>query len=120
MHLYQIIGQMVDKWRHPNYPHSEFSVIAEILEWATNPLGVGFRLRKPQVRALETYWYLRLIEKTRYIVDLYKKCFPKRAELLTALGIPNAAFERVDYELETLWQSIRDNDNFVCEFTERR
>ena len=80
------------------------------------PGGPGFRLRLPQVRALETYWYLRLVEGTPHIVDLYRKLFPKKADLLAALGIPQTAFERADYDLDALWGSIKTDDAFVREF----
>ena len=116
MHLYQALAQRVDQWRTQGYPHPDYPVIGEILEWAANPEGAGFRLRLPQVRALETYWYLRLVEGTPHIVDLYRKLFPKKADLLAALGIPQTAFERADYDLDALWGSIKTDDAFVREF----
>ncbi len=47
------------------YPHPDYPVLAEILNWAkiTDDDGetqLRFR-RPPQLQALETYWYLRLI-----------------------------------------------------------
>lgn len=45
-------------------------------------------LRQPQLEALETYWYLRVVMKTPHIFDLYKKWF-EADELLKALGVPN-------------------------------
>ena len=116
MHLYQALAQRVDQWRTQGYPHPDYPAIGEILEWAANPEGAGFRLRVPQVRALETYWYLRLGEGTPHIVDLYRKLFPKKADLLAALGIPQTAFERADYDLDALWGSIKADDAFVREF----
>lgn len=113
MHLYEIPLQKVDQWRCQGYPHPEFSVIAEILQWAANPEGNGFRLRPPQVRALETYWYLRLVEETPHIFDLYKKIFTTKNSLLSALGVPQATFQETDYDLEALWERIRDDDDFV-------
>jgi hypothetical protein len=86
------------------------------LEWAANPEGGGFQLRPPQVRALETYWYLRLVEGTPHIIDLYQKYFQKKTDLLYALGVPPKAFESVDYNLETFWQRVREDDDFVREF----
>ena len=116
MHLYQALAQRVDQWRTQGYPHPDYPAIGEILEWAANPEGAGFRLRVPQVRALETYWYLRLGEGTPHIVDLYRKLFPKKADLLAALGVPQTAFERADYDLDALWGSIKADDAFVREF----
>ncbi len=116
MHLYEQIAARVDEWRARDYPHSDYPAIAEILEYAANPEGSGFRLRPPQVRALETYWYLRLVENTPHIFDLYKKYFPKRADMLAALGIPSPAFERADYDMPTLLENIKSDDDFVREF----
>lgn len=116
MHLYQALAERAEQWRVQGYPHPDYPVIGEILEWAAAPEGAGFRLRAPQVRALETYWYLRLVENTPHIVELYRKLFPKKADLLAALSIPQAAFERVDYDLDALWDSIKTDDTFVKEF----
>lgn len=113
MHLYQVLAQKVDDWRKKNYPHAAYPVIGEILEWTANPQGSGFRLRVPQVRALETYWYLRLVENTPKIPDLYRKYFPKRGELLEALGISDEAFKRVDYDFDVLWNKIKTDDDFT-------
>jgi len=114
--LYEALATRVDDWRKEHYPHDTFPAIGEILEWAANPEVSSFRLRSPQFRALETYWYLRLIENTPHIFDLYRKFFTKRADLLHALGIPQTAFERADYDLDALFASIRDDDAFVREF----
>ncbi|MBW1947635.1 MAG: DEAD/DEAH box helicase family protein, partial [Deltaproteobacteria bacterium] len=65
------------------------------------------------MRALETYWYLRLVEETPHIFDLYKKIFTSKNSLLTALGVPQATFQETDYDLEALWERIRDDDDFV-------
>jgi type III restriction enzyme len=116
MHLYEILARRVDQWRNQGYPHPEYPTIAEILEWSSQPEGDGFRLRPPQVRALETYWYLSLVEGTPHIFDLYRNLFSTRKELLSALGVPQAAFESVDYDLDTLWKQIKSNDNFVRDF----
>lgn len=116
MHLYEILAKSVDQWRQPGYPHPDYPTISEILEWSANPEGAGFRLRPPQLRALETYWYLRLVEETPHIFDLYRKLFPGRANLLSSLGVPQTAFQQVDYDLDALWKSIKGDDNFVREF----
>lgn len=72
MHFYEILAQRVDQWRIQGYPLPDYATIAEILEWSANPEGDGFRLRPPQLRALETYWYLRLKENNPHIFDLYR------------------------------------------------
>ena len=114
--LQQAVAHKVDAWRALGYPHKKFSAIAEILEWAANPEGSAFRLRTAQLRALETYWYLRLVENTPSVFELYKRYFKKKADLLFALGVPQAAFERVDYDIDVLWDRIRQDDDFIREF----
>jgi hypothetical protein len=59
-------------WRKDGSP-SEHSAIAEISEWASSPDGSGFQLRTPQLRALETYWYLRLVKSTPKLFNLYQR-----------------------------------------------
>lgn len=60
--LFERLKAKTAEGRKQGFPHEVFSPIAEILEWATSPDGSGFRLRPPQLRALETYWFLRLVE----------------------------------------------------------
>ncbi len=102
----------VNNWRTNHYKH-EFSVIAEILEWAREPNGAGFKLRPPQLRALETYWYLRLVEKTPHVIDLHKKLFTTKRDLREALGVSDAAFSEVDYDITALFDKIMLDDAFV-------
>ncbi|MGA2490529.1 MAG: DEAD/DEAH box helicase family protein, partial [Anaerolineales bacterium] len=116
MQLYEAISMHVAAWREGNYKHAEFPAIAEILEWADQPDVPIFRLRRPQLRALETYWYLRLVENTPHIFDLYRKLFPKKKDLLDAFGITDETFRRVDYDLDTLIDTIRNDNDFVKEF----
>ncbi len=70
------------------------------------------------MRALEVYWYLRLVEGTPKIADLYSRYFPEADEpdaLLKALGIPPAAFQASKYNFPVLWKNIAENDDFVRE-----
>lgn len=114
--LHHVLSKRVDEWRIKGYPVDEYPVIGEILEWANNPGGNGFRLRPSQVRALETYWYLRLVEGTPHIFELYRRLFSKTADLLNALGVSREAFEQVDYNLDDLWEKIKTDDVFVRNF----
>ena len=116
MQLYEALAMNVAEWRETGYQHEEFPAIAEILEWASNPDVPNFRLRKPQLRALETYWYLRLRENTPHIFELYQSLFSKKKDLLEAFGIPEEAFSRADYDLDTLVESIQNDADFVKEF----
>lgn len=106
------------EWRKQGYPHDDHDAIGEILAWATEPEGAGFRLRAPQLHALEVYWYLRLVESTPKIAELYEKYFPADEDpvaLLNAFGIPKAAFEASKFQFPILWKNIASNDDFVRE-----
>ena len=116
--LFQQIAARISDWQRAGFKHDEYPVLAEILAWASAPDGSGWQLRPPQLRALEVYWYLRLVEKTPRIFDLYQRYFPPadKGALLKALGIPDEAFNSVNFELKTLWQKIQSDDSFVRQF----
>lgn len=118
MHLYELLAQRVEGWRQQGYPHSDYPTIAEILEWSAKPEGAGFRLRPPQVHALETYWYLRLLENTPHMTDLYRRLFPKQSELLIALGLVQEDIKAyvLDNGLDALLERIKTDDIFVRQF----
>ncbi len=61
MKLYEALAVKVAEWRTQNYSHGEYPAIWKIQEWAHQPDVSVFRLRAPQLRALETYWYLQLV-----------------------------------------------------------
>src|SRR4030066_1423351 len=87
MHLYEALAHKVTDWRKQRYSHDNFPTIAEILDWTRYPDVSSFRLRTPQLRALETYWYLRLVEGTPHIFDLYQRYYTKTTKLLSTLGL---------------------------------
>jgi type III restriction enzyme len=115
MQLYEALAMHVTTWREEGYKHEEYPAIAEILEWASDPDVPNFRLRKPQLRALETYWYLRLRENTPHISDLYSHLFPRVTERLTALGITHPDMRDIVLDLgyEGLIEKIREDAGFV-------
>ncbi len=58
--LYERLKERVDAWRASGYEVDDHPAIAEILEWAGEMESGELRfLRRPQLEALETYWYLR-------------------------------------------------------------
>lgn len=116
MHLYKALEEQVEIWRASGYPHENYPTIAEILEFATEPSGAGYRLRAPQISALETYWYIRLIRGTAQIIDLYKSIYRSKAELLAALGVPNEAFALCDYDLDELFRRLRTDAKFASAY----
>lgn len=79
MQLPKLLTEKVFGWRAASYPHDDFPAIAEILEWLGGEgHGQPRFLRTPQVRAIETYWYMRLVERTPGIFDLYRDLIPKK------------------------------------------
>ena len=120
-HLYEAIRERVSGWRSSHYPCGAYPAIGEILEYAVLPESDNLRfLRRPQLRALETYWYIRLIEGSPRIPDLYARYFPMQTERLAALGIP-VQDERVTAILvdgggpEALLERILRDDPFAKE-----
>lgn len=90
MTLHERLATEVDAWRAAQYATAEFPAIAEILEFAvgSDESGTNVRfLRTPQLRALETYWYLRLVAGTPHVADLYRKLYADPPELMKALGL---------------------------------
>ncbi len=114
--LHDVLKAEAAAWQSTGWACDDYPVIAETLEWARAPDGSGFVLRAPQFQALEVYWYLRLVEKTPRILELYQKLIPSKADLLEALGIPMEAFGRVDYDISALWKSLARDEDFVREY----
>lgn len=68
--LHEALAQRVADWRAAGYPHDKFAAVGEILQYAVEgeeegapfPQSGNLRvLRVPQVRAIETYWFLRVV-----------------------------------------------------------
>ncbi len=114
--LHDVLKEETSAWKSKSWTSSEFPAIGEILEWSGNPDGSGFVLRPPQFQALQVYWYLRLIQKTPLIRDLYETIFPSKNDRLKALGIPDQAFPKVDFDMDALWKALKTDDDFVREF----
>lgn len=118
-HLYQLLAAQVDAWRATGYPCPAYPAIAEILLYQTDQQTNELRyLRTPQLRALETYWYLRLIERTPQVGELYRRfrergLFARKQDLVDALGVPRLAWDEADTEIDILFAKITDDDDFV-------
>lgn len=118
-HLHQLIAARVDQWRNDGYPSTDYPAVGEVLDWSGETETGNLRfLRRPQLRALETYWYLRLVENTPHVFDLYRKYYPKQSELLTALGLEHTGIKAyvLDNGIDALWQRIKTDDAFVKDF----
>jgi len=86
MALYNILELKTLEWRNEHYK-SNFPTISEIFDFNRNPETESLRfLRKAQYEALETYWYLRLVEGTPHVFDLYKRYFTGK-EFFRSLGL---------------------------------
>ncbi|MCK4257130.1 DEAD/DEAH box helicase family protein [candidate division WOR-3 bacterium] len=120
MYLHDTLRTRVSEWRNNSY-NTGYSVIGEILNFNYNSGTQNLRfLRKAQFDALETYWYLRLIEKTPHIFDLYKKIFPPN-DLLDALGIKltDEDWKKIAISgggINSIFKKIRDDDAFVKKY----
>lgn len=118
MHLFQLLALRVNDWRKKKYPHDKFPAIGEILEWTRSPDVSSFQLRQPQIQALETYWYLRLVEDTPHIFDLYNRLFPKMTERLAALGMDHQDLRDIALDLgfNELVEKVKKEDIFVKKY----
>jgi len=119
MHLYELLAEKVAAWRKNGYSTPDHSVIAEILDYAwLTPDEQPRALRLAQIRALETYWYLRLIEGTPHVLQLYKRLLPKKSERAKALGMdhPDLIQLLIDYDLDDLLEQVRVDDEFVKKY----
>lgn len=126
-YLYEKIQQNVKSWREDGYPIEEYTAIAEILDYATLLESNELRfLRSPQLRALETYWYLRLVENTPHIFALCQSYYSKTVEraalpvtdLLEAFGLDERDDIKdfvLDEGIESLWRRVREDEEFVKE-----
>ena len=120
MHLHEFLEAKVSAWRKAGYPAPGFDAIAEILEFQRleASAGTGFRfLRPPQMEALETYWYIRLVCQTPRMLDLYKRVFPLKKERLDALGILRDDIKDflIEHEEDELYAKILADPAFVAE-----
>jgi len=116
-HLHEALAGRVDEWRSQGYPCDEHPAISEILNFGSENEEDGQLrfLRKAQYRALETYWYLRLVLDTPRIVKLYEHLFTKPSDRREAMGL-NAEEIREFLEDEgwhALYDRIRADNRFV-------
>jgi superfamily II DNA or RNA helicase len=120
MTLYRILKSKNLEWRRNNY-QSDYPTISEILEFNLNPEtgNLGF-LRKAQFEALETYWYLRLVEGTPHVFDLYKKMYNDPVELLKTLNINIFQEDLVrilsEGGIDLIFKRIKYDNDFVRQY----
>ncbi len=119
-YLYQALSNKVDVWRTENYPCDDYPAIREILEFAVEDVETGQLryLRRAQLRALETYWFLRLVLGTPKIPELYEKLFPKPKDRREAMGLthPDIVSLIADDGIEACIEKVRTDNAFVRKY----
>ena len=120
MSIYSQLKPKVIKWRKSQYI-SDFPIISEILNYNYDPEIEYLRfLRKAQFEALETYWYLRLIEKTPHIFNLYKRLYKDPSELLKALNISISQEDLIKIMskggMDSIFEKIKKDNDFVKKY----
>lgn len=119
-YLYQALAERVATWRAENYSCDNYPAIREILEFATEDGEAGQLryLRRAQFRALETYWYLRLVLETPRIPELYAKLFPKPKDRREAMGLthPDIVSLIADEGLESCLERVKTDNAFVRQY----
>jgi type III restriction enzyme len=84
--LLQKLNHRLGLWRSGNYKTKNFDVIKELLQFQREN-GILKYLREPQFEAIETHFYLRIVENSPTVFELYKLYFTTKKELREALGI---------------------------------
>jgi len=120
MTLHTLLKSKAQEWRKNNYS-SDYPVISEIFDYNLDSETKTLRfLRQAQFEALETYWYLRLVEETPHIFDLYKKFHDDPAELLKALNISISQEDLIKIMskggLNALFEKVRTDNDFIKKY----
>ena len=109
--LYQKLKLETLEWRKQDYP-CDYPAISTILKHNQDSF-----LRKAQLEALETYWYLRLVKNTPNILNLYRDYFPGKS-LFEVFGLTHLV-ENLPEDLITpeftqgILKKIETDDVFV-------
>ena len=114
------LREKVEEWRNRDYK-CDYPIVSEILNFSiieSEHRGKTLRyLRKAQFEALETYWYLRLIEKTPHVLELYKSFYSPK-QFLEALGLKHLVENLpknlvINEFVDNTINEIINNDDFV-------
>lgn len=69
--LYLKLAAAVARWRIDDYPCPEYPAIAEVFEWGRgDDAGTLRYLRRPQLRALEIYWFFSAKVSISFLASL--------------------------------------------------
>lgn len=114
--LHQRLAIESEEWRKRDYECPEFPLISALLkwQWERSPGEGGLRyLRHPQLQALETYWYIRLVKGTPHVLDLYREYYKTTREFANAMGIPLSRDAIEFTDIQGLVDRIRSDPDFV-------
>ncbi|MEN2998186.1 MAG: DEAD/DEAH box helicase family protein, partial [Brevinematia bacterium] len=117
--LHADLNSRVLEWRRSGYK-SDFTAISEIMDFnLDSEIGSLRFLRKAQFEALETYWYLRLVENTPHIFELYKRVYTSPVDLLKSLSI-SISEDLIETMgkggVDSVFERIKTDDNFVRKY----
>ena len=116
--LHKKLADAALEWRRVGWPCADYPLIGEILRWqfAGDEFDEGALkyLRKPQFRALEVYWHLRLARKTPHIISLYREIYGgDKREFFDALGV-RMSEDALDFaEIDSVLERIKTNPDYV-------
>ena len=116
--LHKILGKSVSRWRVEDYRSDDFDAITEIMDWFfDSETGSSRFLRYPQIRAIETYWYLRLKLGTPNIPNLYEQLYQNKRFFREALGLVHDDIrdwlEENNNDYSALFEKIAVDNEFV-------
>jgi len=111
--IFEKIQEKTIKWRENGYPSDKFPAIKEILSWNKDDTGSLRYLREPQFRALELYWYIRIVLNTPKLLDLYKHFFDDTFDLAEQLGIPEKKETMRLIAKEEIFEKIKNDIEFA-------
>ena len=118
-HLFEKLRDDTQNWRKEGYPCPDYPLVGEVLRYQfegepQEQISLKY-LREPQFQSLELYWFLRLVQKTPHIVDLYKHYYSDdKRDFFDALGIPiNPTELQWIPDVDTVIEKIKNNPEFV-------
>ncbi|MDQ1217460.1 DEAD/DEAH box helicase family protein [Microbacterium arborescens] len=111
------LERLVRDWRDSGYVSDEYPFIGEILDSASGKgISTSPYLRAPQVAALETYWFLRIVRSTESIPSLFESLSDNPAAHLKSLGLDSPAMmtEAINRGgVDKLLDAVRTDESFV-------
>lgn len=116
--LSEVLVEKVNEWREQGYAHAQYPLISEILGFQREEDSGLKYLRDAQFKALETYWYLRLVCNTKPTFNLYGEYY-STSELLEQyqLSGENEIMKLViDEGIDSLWSRIREDQCFTKKY----